>query len=115
MFSMGGIQQNRRWFLIQSKPWRWRKKARKRRTGKSADEVILDVLVWERASDDPKEAKRKIRRRLRYYGLGPYPREHMDLLLGKELEIGRDKQRVEVAPERKFDQAKNLKEPPGLP
>jgi hypothetical protein len=56
------------------------KKARKRRTGKSADEVILDVLVWECASDDPKEAERKIRRRLRHYGLGPYQQERVDLL-----------------------------------
>lgn len=55
-------------------------KTRKERAAKSADEVILRVLVWEFACDDPKEAERKIGRRLRYYGLGPYQRARVDLL-----------------------------------
>ena len=52
----------------------------KKPTSKSADAVILDVLVYELAFDDREEAKRKIRRRLRYYGLGPYQQERVELL-----------------------------------
>jgi hypothetical protein len=55
-------------------------KARKRRTRQSADKVILDVLIWECAFDEPREAERKVRRRLRYYGCGPYQRERVELL-----------------------------------
>jgi uncharacterized protein (DUF433 family) len=47
---------------------------------KSANTVILDVLGYEFASDDRGEAERKIRRRLRHYGLGPYRQDRIDLL-----------------------------------
>jgi hypothetical protein len=50
------------------------------RTTKSADAVILDVLAYEFAFDDRAEAERKIRRRLRYHGVGPYRQERIDLL-----------------------------------
>jgi hypothetical protein len=56
------------------------KKTQKRPTPRSADEAILDVLVWESPFDDPKEAERKIRRRLRYHDIGPYQQERVDLL-----------------------------------
>jgi hypothetical protein len=54
--------------------------ATKQRTPKSADSVILDVLAYEFAVDDRTEAERKIRRRLRYHGVGPYRQERIDLL-----------------------------------
>ncbi len=54
--------------------------AAKKRTTNSADAVILDVLGYEFAFDDRVEAERKIRRRLRYHGLGPYSQERVDLL-----------------------------------
>jgi hypothetical protein len=54
--------------------------ATKQRTAKSADSVILDVLAYEFAADDRTEAERKIRRRLRYHGVGPYRQERIDLL-----------------------------------
>lgn len=53
---------------------------KKRRSPKSADGVILDVLAYEFDFDDHAEAERKIRRRLRYHGLGPYEQERVDLL-----------------------------------
>lgn len=54
--------------------------ATKKRTTKSADAVIIDVLGYEFAFDDRAEAERKIRRRLRYHSLGPYRQERVDLL-----------------------------------
>ena len=54
--------------------------ATKQRTTKSADEVTLDVLAYEFALDDPAEAERKIRRRLRYHGVGPYRQERVSVL-----------------------------------
>jgi hypothetical protein len=56
------------------------KKTQKRPTLRSADEAILDVLVWEFPFGDPKEEERKIRRRLRYHDIGPYQLERVDLL-----------------------------------
>lgn len=44
----------------------------------SADEVVLDVLVW--FDDDRDDAERRIRRRLRYHNLGPYQQERVALL-----------------------------------
>src|SRR5262249_10379744 len=42
---------------------------------------ILEVLLYEFLEfDDRAEADGKIRRRLRYYGLGPYQRARVDLL-----------------------------------
>jgi hypothetical protein len=52
----------------------------KERTTKSADAVILDVLVYEFPFHDRTEAERKVKRRLRYRGLGPYRQERVDLL-----------------------------------
>ena len=54
--------------------------AAKKRTTKSADAVILDVLGYEFPFDDRAEAERKIRRRLRYHGLRPYRQDRVDLL-----------------------------------
>jgi hypothetical protein len=52
----------------------------KKRTIKSADTIALDGLVYEFDFDDHAEAERKIRRRLRYHGLGPYQQGRVDLL-----------------------------------
>ena len=52
----------------------------KKRTTKSADAVILDVLGYEFPFHDRTEAERKVKRRLRYHGLGPYRQERVDLL-----------------------------------
>jgi hypothetical protein len=52
----------------------------KKRTAKSADAVILDVLAYEFPFDDRAEAERKIRRSVRYHGRRPYPQERMELL-----------------------------------
>ena len=52
----------------------------KKRTTKSADDVILDVLGYEFPFDDGTEAERKIKRRLRYHGLRPYRQERVSLL-----------------------------------
>ena len=54
--------------------------ATKKRPSKSADAVVLDVLAYEFAFDEHVEAERKIRRRLRYHGLGPYQQARVDLL-----------------------------------
>jgi hypothetical protein len=54
--------------------------AKKKPTTKSADAVILDVLGYEFAFNDPAESERKIRRRLRYHGCGPYRQERVNLL-----------------------------------
>ena len=59
----------------------------KKRTAKSADAVILDVLGCEFDSHEPTEAERKIRRRLRYYG-HPYRQERVDLLRRFRYELG---------------------------
>jgi hypothetical protein len=56
------------------------KKTQKRPTPQSVDEVMLDVVIWEFPSDDPKEAERKIRRRLRHHDLGPFQQERVELL-----------------------------------
>jgi hypothetical protein len=56
------------------------KKTQNRRSPQSVDEVILDVVIWEFTSDDPKEAERKIRRRLRHHNLGPFQQERVVLL-----------------------------------
>lgn len=42
--------------------------------------MILDVLAYEFADDEPSDAERKIRRRLRYHRLGPYRQERVDRL-----------------------------------
>ena len=67
--------------------------ATRKRTFKSSDEVILDALMYEFASDNRAETQRKIRRRLRYHDAGPYQQERVDLLrhLKDEIqsEIGR--------------------------
>lgn len=47
---------------------------------RTADGVMLDALAYEFASDDAAETGRKIERRLRAYGLGPYQQERVDLL-----------------------------------
>ena len=54
--------------------------ATKKRPTKTADAVILDVLAYEFEFDDRAKAEGKIRRRLRYYGLGPYQQARIDLL-----------------------------------
>jgi hypothetical protein len=54
--------------------------AAKKRTTRSTDAVILDVLGYEFAFDEHLGAERKIRRRLRYDGLGPYQQERVNLL-----------------------------------
>jgi hypothetical protein len=54
--------------------------ATKKRPTKTADAVILEVLAYEFGFDDRAQAEGKIRRRLRYYGLGPYQQERIDLL-----------------------------------
>jgi hypothetical protein len=52
----------------------------KKRATKSADAVILDVLGYEFPFDDRTEAERKMKRRLRYHGLGPYQQGRVNLL-----------------------------------
>lgn len=68
----------------------------KKRTVKSADAVILDVLGYEFDFDDRADAERKIRRRLRYYGLRPCRQERVALLRrfkdAIQSEIGRGRQ-----------------------
>jgi hypothetical protein len=48
--------------------------------GKTADGVTLGVLAYEFDFDDRAEAERKIKRRLRYHGFGPYRQDRVDLL-----------------------------------
>ena len=52
----------------------------KKRTSKSAERVIFDVLGREFPFSDKRESERKIRRRLRYHRVGPYRQERVDLL-----------------------------------
>jgi hypothetical protein len=47
---------------------------------KTADAVMLDVLAYEFDFDPRPESERKIKRRLRYWGLGPYRQDRVDLL-----------------------------------
>jgi len=47
---------------------------------RTADSVALEVLAYEFDADDTAESERKIRRRLRYHGLGPYRQDRVDLL-----------------------------------
>ena len=54
------------------------KKTRGRPVPQSADEVILDVLIW--FDDDHKDTEQRIKRRLRYHNLGPYQQERLELL-----------------------------------
>ena len=54
--------------------------AKKKQPTKTADEVILHVLLYEFGFDVPVEIERKIKRRLRYYRLGPYQQTRIDLL-----------------------------------
>jgi hypothetical protein len=61
--------------------------ATKKGATKSADTVVLDVLAYEFAFDDPVESERKMRRRLRYYGLGPYQQARVDRLRRLKNEI----------------------------
>jgi hypothetical protein len=63
--------------------------AKSNRATKSADWVILEVLAYE-FSDEPRESTRKIRRRLRYHGLGPYQQERVDLLRRFKNDIERE-------------------------
>jgi hypothetical protein len=52
----------------------------KQRKPETAAEVILGVLAYEFDFDDPREAETKIKKRLRYYKLGPYTQAEVDLL-----------------------------------
>jgi hypothetical protein len=52
----------------------------KQRKPETAAEVILGVLVYEFDSHDRAEAETKIKKRLRYYKLGPYTQAEVDLL-----------------------------------
>jgi hypothetical protein len=52
----------------------------KQRKPETAAEVILGVLVYEFEYSDRGEAETKIKKRLRYYKLGPYNQEEVDLL-----------------------------------
>ncbi|MGL6074592.1 MAG: hypothetical protein ACRC8S_10570 [Fimbriiglobus sp.] len=51
-----------------------------KRTDKTVDEVALQVLAYEFPRDDHREAETKIKRRLRYYDLGPYSQERIEML-----------------------------------
>jgi hypothetical protein len=53
---------------------------KKKQPTKTCDAVILQVLVYEFEFHAPAEAEGKIRRRLRYHGLGPYQQERIDML-----------------------------------
>ncbi|MCC9641918.1 hypothetical protein LOC71_06500 [Rhodopirellula sp. JC740] len=44
------------------------------------EKVILGVLVYEFRSDDHEKSEAIIKKRLRYYKLGPYEQERVDLL-----------------------------------
>jgi hypothetical protein len=52
----------------------------KQRKPETAAEVILGVLVYEFDFDDPRETETKIKKRLRYYKLGPFEQAEVDLL-----------------------------------
>jgi hypothetical protein len=67
----------------------------KKRPTKTADAVILDVLVYEFGFDDRIEAEGKIRRRLRYYHLGPYQQVRVDRLRRLKDEIQEEVHRHE--------------------
>src|SRR3954451_3914073 len=54
--------------------------ATKKQPTKTADAVILEVLAYEFDFHPRARAEGKIRRRLRYYDLGPYKQERVDLL-----------------------------------
>jgi hypothetical protein len=54
--------------------------AANRQSGKTADTVILEVLVYEFGFDGRAEAEGKIKRRLRSHGRGPYEQARVDLL-----------------------------------
>ena len=53
---------------------------RRERVERTADGVMLDVLAYEFDDGDRAAAAGKIRRRLRYHGLGPYRPERVALL-----------------------------------
>jgi hypothetical protein len=67
---------------------------RQRRT-KTADAVCLDVLAYEFESDDRTEAEKKIKRRLRYHGVGPYRQTRVDLLRRLKDEVRGEIERYE--------------------
>ncbi len=52
----------------------------KRRKPDTAEKVVLAVLIYEFRADARHESDKTIKKRLRYYRLGPYEQERVDLL-----------------------------------